>query len=192
MIMPLVEADRDINVPNLERYRVLMYLLSTLGELNSKSIKNLADEFKTDAESENYRAVGDIVRDITHDRTLFRRDPFLNHVALSYGLEELSVEVDPGKPMLPRSDGKPHSLLDGLVGDGPVRPVLIDLYNLPGLGLAGTKTDETDYSHTFYPSSSAQAHTKTLRLLFGNLEPQMRRSNSIVLVEQYTQQLIPA
>ena len=51
MIMPLVEADRDINVPNLERYRVLMYLLSTLGELNSKSIKNLADEFKTNYEN---------------------------------------------------------------------------------------------------------------------------------------------
>ncbi len=190
--MPRVEAHREIDIPQLDRYHVLMYLLVNVGELSPQSIENLAKEIQTDTENDRYRPLGEVVRDITGNTKLFKKDPFLNRVALGYHIDELSVEIDPEKPLPPRSVGEPHSLLDGLVGDGPTRPVLIDLYNLTSLGLSATEIDETDYSHTFYPTNRAVAHTKTLRLLFKNLEQKMRRHNSIVLVEQYTQQLIPA
>lgn len=180
-----------INAPSLDRYIVLMYLLSNAGELNPNSIKNLANEFKTDAESEEYRAVGDIARDITRDESLFRRDAFLNHVALSYDLEELSVEIDPDEPLPPTNDGEPNVLLASLAGGGSIRPVLIDLYNLASLGLAVTATDEIDYKHTFYPTNRAQAHTKTLRLIFDNMVPKMRRG-FLVVVEKYDQRLVTA
>jgi len=177
-----------IEAPSLDRPRVLMYLLSSTGKLQSDSIESLGAEFKTDTESGNFRSVADIAREISGDRSLFKKDPFLNHVALNYTLEELSVEYDPNQPLLPRSDGQPHALLDSLVGGGPARPVLFDLYSLEGLvGLA--TTEYRDESDVFYPTSKAIAHTKTLRLIFNRLEPAIKRSKALVVVEQYDQRI---
>lgn len=178
--MPLVEAiTAEINVPQLDRDIVIMYLLSSMGQLTRAQLVTLAEGLYADIRQGDLKPVAEYIPsfDEVNGRKHIK-DPLLRNVVLSYTAEEMEFKIDEHPSLV---GDRPRSLDFTLAGDGPARPVLLDTYKLTSSLCAWDWRGIGD--ETFQPRGIANAWTKTLKILFNNLDPVLQRENKKVIVD---------
>lgn len=148
------QKTRDITAC-FRRDVILGYITDSLGHINRTEIGQLAQQLYLDTAADKPRPISTVLKaagltresDTLHYLRSFRgildqifvttlrsthgHDILMSRVALEYTKEEMEAELDatpwhPEKPM--------RSVVDWLAGEGPARPLMLDLFHLESQG----------------------------------------------------------
>lgn len=163
----------------LDRKEGLICLLRATQTLDKDQVGALANGLYQDAISNRIRPLyqSATAAGLLAGKDYLRKNPFLNHVALSYSQAEMAQPMR-FKP-LTGFGGIEQSLgfIDMLSGGGPPRPLLYDLYMLEGLG--EVRSDQTP---CFWLTSSGAEFADTIDLNFQHVVEYEGKHNFMVVL----------
>lgn len=181
-----------LDFPRLDRVTYLLYVASKLpgSRIDRSTVESLAEAFYQDTTHGLLRPMAEVLADISlpsERRLALSKDPVLNHLSLSYRLEEMEEKYN----ALPIGlDNTPTGHLDSRAGWDYSRPLLLELDLLSSANMVSDFKDHAKGGlTTFQVTSDGLRHTDALGSMFRYRKSLFDRHDVLISVGRFDQEV---